>query len=92
MKSSTLHLTPVIVASELVFSATTDPKDRQDIVFLCTPPSFPALFTIIAMYSGESYAGIYVPTLADTVMKMNEKAVNAENLINLKGFMASVCP
>ncbi len=40
------------------------------------------------IYSGESYAGIYVPTLVDTVMKMNERQ-SADKQINLKGFAVS---
>ena len=36
--------------------------------------------------SGESYAGIYVPTLVNTIREMNMKAP-ANEVINLKGFM-----
>ena len=37
--------------------------------------------------SGESYAGIYVPTLVHTIMTMNENT--QQEFINLKGFMVS---
>ena len=36
--------------------------------------------------SGESYAGIYVPTLVNTIRTMNAK-VTTDLQINLKGFM-----
>ena len=39
---------------------------------------------------GESYAGIYVPTLVNTIRIMNENA-STERKINLKGFMVCVC-
>ena len=39
-------------------------------------------------YRGESYAGIYVPTLVNTVMKMNEQQ-SEDKQINLKGFAVS---
>ena len=38
----------------------------------------------LTLCSGESYAGIYVPTLVNTIRVMNEKS---SNKINLKGFM-----
>jgi carboxypeptidase C (cathepsin A) len=38
------------------------------------------------LYSGESYAGIYVPTLVNTIRVMNERATSDQQ-INLKGFM-----
>ena len=36
-------------------------------------------------YSGESYAGIYVPTLVNTIRLMNQQGTATH--INLKGFM-----
>ena len=42
--------------------------------------------TIICVHSGESYAGIYVPTLVNTIRMMNER-VSSDQQINLKGFM-----
>ena len=38
--------------------------------------------------SGESYAGIYVPTLVDTIRVMNPKTTTDK--INLKGFMVRI--
>ena len=38
-------------------------------------------------YSGESYAGIYVPTLVDTIRVMNQQT---SDKINLKGFMVNI--
>ena len=40
----------------------------------------------VFVYRGESYAGIYVPTLVNTIRVMNE---NTSDTINLKGFMVS---
>lgn len=37
--------------------------------------------------SGESYGGIFVPTLVHTIMKMNENILNPGYFMNLKGFM-----
>lgn len=38
--------------------------------------------------AGESYAGHYVPQLADTILYHNKKA--NENIINLKGILVSL--
>lgn len=38
--------------------------------------------------SGESYGGIYVPTLVNTIRIMNQNATSDE--LNLKGFMVSM--
>ena len=43
----------------------------------------------IVLSSGESYAGIYVPTLVHLVMEMNEQQP-PENRLNLKGFAVSI--
>ena len=39
--------------------------------------------------SGESYAGIYVPTLVHTIMNMNPQQTS-DKQINLKGFTVSL--
>ena len=39
--------------------------------------------------SGESYGGIYVPTLVHLIMEMNEK-LPPEHRLNLKGFAVSI--
>lgn len=39
--------------------------------------------------SGESYAGIYVPTLVHLIMEMNEK-LPPEHRLNLKGFAVRI--
>ena len=44
------------------------------------------LFCASVAHSGESYAGIYVPTLVNTIRMMNERA-SSDQQINLKGFM-----
>ena len=44
------------------------------------------IFYASTAYSGESYAGIYVPTLVNTIRIMNERATSDQQ-INLKGFM-----
>ena len=44
------------------------------------------LFYASTAHSGESYAGIYVPTLVNTIRIMNERATSDQQ-INLKGFM-----
>ncbi len=41
----------------------------------------------VCVCSGESYAGIYVPTLVDYISKHNNQP---SNMINLKGFMVRV--
>lgn len=45
--------------------------------------------TTTVLSSGESYAGIYVPTLVHLVTEMNEQQP-PENRINLKGFAVSI--
>ena len=47
------------------------------------------LFTFLRSCSGESYAGIYVPTLVDTIMNMNPRQTS-DKQINLKGFGVSL--
>lgn len=48
------------------------------------PADTPNHTSIIIFYRGESYAGIYVPTLVDTIHNMNQHSTDT---INLKGFM-----
>ena len=47
------------------------------------------VLAFLIMYRGESYAGIYVPTLVHAVMNMNVKR-SVDEQINLKGFAVSV--
>ena len=44
------------------------------------------IFLFFLLHSGESYGGIYVPTLVNTIRIMNEKVTTSQQ-INLKGFM-----
>ena len=48
-----------------------------------------AIMITTVLSSGESYAGIYVPTLVHLIMEMNEK-LPPENRLNLKGFAVSI--
>ena len=47
------------------------------------------LSTLCLSYRGESYAGIYVPTLVHTVMKENDNQP-ADKQLNLKGFAVGI--
>ena len=48
-----------------------------------------ALVFFLCACSGESYAGIYVPTLVQTIMNMNPQQT-ADRQINLIGFAVSL--
>ena len=50
--------------------------------------NWPMLFFGFFLFRGESYAGIYVPTLVHTIMKMNPTQTS-DKQINLKGFAVS---
>ena len=49
---------------------------------------FDLMFTLL-VFSGESNAGIYIPTLIFVIEEMNKK-VAPENVINLKGFVVTI--
>ena len=54
--------------------------------FLNTLNYIIVIYNYLPPYRGESYAGIYVPTLVDTIRIMNQ---NTSDRMNLKGFMVS---
>lgn len=60
-------------------------ENYQSLVYFFNE-KFPHLKSNAFFITGESYGGVYVPTLAEAVVRGNLEQPAAENQINLKGF------
>jgi cathepsin A (carboxypeptidase C) len=74
-------------ATECDFTDDSSSQDNLDALLYFFNTLFPEYKTNDLYISGESYAGIYVPYLADKIDSYNTNAQPADFHINLKGFM-----